>query len=88
MKNEKLIIKKIIKNYIWKFARRDIELRDHKQEKYFDSEKKYFNYLNTCNLATLLKELYFGVSYNKKQERKYWSEYYETIWKNYYWWDL
>ena len=87
MKNEKLIIKKIIKNYIWKFAWRDIELRDHKFNKYFDDENEYFKYLNTCNLSELKKELYFQVSYNKKRERKD-PEYYDTIAMNYYWWNL
>lgn len=83
MKNEKAIIKKIIKTYLSKFARRDIELYDHKCEKYFDEEKKYYNYLNKCNLKTLQKELAFQVSLNKKEERKD-PEYYDTISYNYY----
>ena len=87
MKNEKLIIKKIIKNYLNKFAWRDIELYDHKCKKYFDNDKKYFEYLNKCDLKTLQKELAFQVSWTKKEERKD-PEYYETIWYNYYWWNL
>lgn len=87
MKNEKLIIRKIIKSYLSKFARWDIELYDHTCKKYFDNEKKFFNYLKTCNLKELQQELYFQVSYNKKQERKD-PEYYETIAMNYYWGSL
>lgn len=87
MKNEKAIIKKIIKTYLSKFAWRDVELYDHKCEKYFDTEKKYYNYLNKCDLKTLQKELAFQVSYTKKEERKD-PEYYDTISYNYYGWKL
>ena len=51
--------------------------------KYFDTEQKYYNYLNKCNLKTLQKELNFQVSINKKEERKD-PEYYDTISYNYY----
>ena len=73
MKNEKLIIKKIIKNYIRKFANRDFEERNR--------DKKYFRYLQKENdLKTLLNELYEKVSYQKKRERREGkAEYYDTI---------
>lgn len=80
MKNEQLIIKKIILNYLEKSASWD----------YSESIEQLKKYIKKNNNKKFLEHtLYEMVSYQKKCLRyNRWKEYYDTIWKNYYWWNL